>query len=684
MSGLGNFQVMVSRYALTTRLSVLILFPVLLVVLLALPAAVNAAAVGVVTEFPLPSSSAQPGMIAKGPDGNLWFTEQGGDKVGRITTAGVITEFSAGITSGAVPFGIAAGPDGNLWFTEYDGNRIGRITPSGVVTEFAIPTPRSGPNGITAGPDGNLWFTGARASTIGRITTAGLITEFRTGITPGSEPSQITTGPDGNLWFTEPGVGQVARITPAGQVAELTLSNRASAPSGITVGADGNLWIALSAVGKLARLTLPSTITEFSRGIPGQSGPRGIATGPLGNLWFTLFEASSIGRFTATGFDQYSNGISSQAGPSWIAQGPQGNMWFTEENVGKIGRITTGYGPPLASVSPASGSFGYRITGAGFGSPLTFTVSDNGDTALIIGGAGPTISGADASQFQITGGTCAAGGTVAVGGSCTVIVAFGPNAAGSAAASLEIPNNAAGSPLKVALSGTGVAVPTPPGPGLLSLSPTAAAFATRPANAGPGPEQSFVVADGGGSSLTIAAGGITIGGTNRADFRITGGTCSEGETLAPGAACSVTAAFAPLTAGAKSGALSVATNASGTSSASLTGTATTAAQFTIRSTSVSGSAIRTVVNAPGAGVLSQTGTRLSGGRRVTACRAARRILTAAGKPTIICNATAATRAARHSHAVRVRLRTVFLPSGGLPRVRFSTIVLKKTGGGVTG
>ena len=40
---------------------------------------------------------------------------------------------------------ITAGPDGNLWFTEFDGNRIGRITPLGVVTEFSA--------GISAGAD---------------------------------------------------------------------------------------------------------------------------------------------------------------------------------------------------------------------------------------------------------------------------------------------------------------------------------------------------------------------------------------------------------------------------------------------------------------------------------------------------------------------------------------------------
>jgi virginiamycin B lyase len=55
--------------------------------------------------------------------------------------------------------GITAGPDGNLWFTEYGGNKIGRITTAGVITEFPIPTDDSEPWGITSGPDGNLWFT---------------------------------------------------------------------------------------------------------------------------------------------------------------------------------------------------------------------------------------------------------------------------------------------------------------------------------------------------------------------------------------------------------------------------------------------------------------------------------------------------------------------------------------------
>src|SRR5262245_47706049 len=71
-----------------------------------------------ITEFPIPAADSNPFGIARGPDGNLWFTESLAGRIGRITPAGVITEFFAGITPGSQPAEITAGPDGNPWFTE--------------------------------------------------------------------------------------------------------------------------------------------------------------------------------------------------------------------------------------------------------------------------------------------------------------------------------------------------------------------------------------------------------------------------------------------------------------------------------------------------------------------------------------------------------------------------------------
>jgi hypothetical protein len=61
-----------------------------------------------------------------------------------------------------------------MWFTESAANKIGRITTDGIITEFPIPTAASGPGpeGITTGPDGNVWFTELGARKIGRITIA--------------------------------------------------------------------------------------------------------------------------------------------------------------------------------------------------------------------------------------------------------------------------------------------------------------------------------------------------------------------------------------------------------------------------------------------------------------------------------------------------------------------------------
>src|SRR4029077_14723934 len=125
---------------------------------------------------PIPTSSSVPTSITSGPDGNLWFTEQATNKIGRITTAGSITEFAIpgckGPNTGG-PTSITAGPDGNLWFTLFFANRIAKMTTSGVITAvFTAPTTGT-LTSITLGPDGNLWFV--EGFKVGKITTGGSI-----------------------------------------------------------------------------------------------------------------------------------------------------------------------------------------------------------------------------------------------------------------------------------------------------------------------------------------------------------------------------------------------------------------------------------------------------------------------------------------------------------------------------
>ncbi|MBV8490809.1 MAG: Virginiamycin B lyase, partial [Candidatus Eremiobacteraeota bacterium] len=140
-----------------------------------------------------------------GPDGNVWFAEEGTHKIGVITPAGVIKELP--LPGGSFPSAITAGPDGNMWFTDYFG-KVGSMTMLGAVTEFGNGITGDQVTAIVAGPDGNLYFVVGQGNQIGKVTTGGSITEYAANDTP----QGIALGPDGNIWFTEFCTSKVARL----------------------------------------------------------------------------------------------------------------------------------------------------------------------------------------------------------------------------------------------------------------------------------------------------------------------------------------------------------------------------------------------------------------------------------------------------------------------------------------
>jgi hypothetical protein len=75
-----------------------------------------------VTTNEIPVGPTAPDQIITASDGNLWFTRTDGS-VGRLTPKGMLTIFTAP-TSGAQVVGLTAGPDGNVWFTENGAARV--------------------------------------------------------------------------------------------------------------------------------------------------------------------------------------------------------------------------------------------------------------------------------------------------------------------------------------------------------------------------------------------------------------------------------------------------------------------------------------------------------------------------------------------------------------------------------
>lgn len=198
---------------------------------------------GDVVEIPIPNGPSNPQDLVIGPDGNLWFTEYDAGAIGRLTMQGQFARFSVPVpplegvlqprlAARSRPLNIAVGPDGNLWFTDEGLNKIGRITTGGVIDTFPIPTADSGPAGIAAGGDGSLYFVESNAGRVARVTTDGEVTEL--GIPDvDSFPNYITLGPDGAMWFTEEDANRLGRIAPDGRITKFELPE-ITRPSNIT------------------------------------------------------------------------------------------------------------------------------------------------------------------------------------------------------------------------------------------------------------------------------------------------------------------------------------------------------------------------------------------------------------------------------------------------------------------
>ena len=108
------------------------------------------------------------------------------------------------------------GTDGALWFTEphEGGNFIGRITTAGVVTQYPAPGPT---DGITGGRTGRCGLPPFMApSSLGRITTAGTVTTYPLQTLQPAGLQSIAAGSDGALWIVD-GPGWIGRaaISPA-------------------------------------------------------------------------------------------------------------------------------------------------------------------------------------------------------------------------------------------------------------------------------------------------------------------------------------------------------------------------------------------------------------------------------------------------------------------------------------
>jgi streptogramin lyase len=271
---------------------------------------------GVVT-YPVTGDAAagtyNAGPLTIGPDGNVWFCDpfDGTDLRGSFATIDVTTGVSTkyrpinGITAGSQAFAIVPGADGNLWFSEYNGKRIGKFDLA-LKTAIEYGPLQSVATAITPGPDGAVWFAetiSSTASILGRIAIDGSITEFTASPVAGTIAS-ITTGRDGKVWFIKndfggPGIGNIDPVTALVKTYTAGFVGDFAQLGSITSGPDGNLWFTDYYDGLIGRVTTAGVITEFGSTSTSQQlnaivSGSGTASPP--SLWFTNPGDDTIGQ----------------------------------------------------------------------------------------------------------------------------------------------------------------------------------------------------------------------------------------------------------------------------------------------------------------------------------------------------------------------------------------------------
>jgi len=187
-------------------------------------------------------------------------------------------------------------------------------------------------------------------------------------------------------------------------------------------------------------------------------------------------------------------------------------------------------------------------------------VTVTNSTPSIVNISGVTISEAGSSvDFHQTSTTCTS--TLAVGVSCTVQVTFQPTVAGPISASVEVTDDAVGSPQSATLSGTGTAAP------VATFSTTSVTFTAQ----GVGTQsaaQMVTLTNTGTAVLNIE--GISITGANASDFTQTNDCVAS---MAVNAVCTFNVKFTPAAAGARSASIMIDDDAPGNPhSIALTGT----------------------------------------------------------------------------------------------------------------
>lgn len=244
---------------------------------------------------------------------NVWFNDVDfslatGGFVGRLSEDGLMTLWPVP-TVGARLEEIALDRQGNLWFAEQGTNKVGRLDPrKNTMTEYTSPTPNSSPAGILVAPDTTIWYSEHATDKI-----AHLFPNKAPGVTTPVIPLYSHPGASVSRQQSVPG----APTTPARQkevattvnstvtvsrgIVEYSLppSHSSSNTEDMRFDREGNLFFEDDATAQIGELVLHDgstpVVNEWS--IPGGKGYYNIEFDASGTLWISDLSGNAVYRF---------------------------------------------------------------------------------------------------------------------------------------------------------------------------------------------------------------------------------------------------------------------------------------------------------------------------------------------------------------------------------------------------
>jgi len=346
----------------------------------------------------------------------LATTLLGGVGTGAALTIDPATQSAIG--TGFSPTGVGEDESGNTYIADGTSGKVyksaGGATPAVYASGF------KNAEGIAVNGAGVLYVADTGNNRLAAVSLTGVVTSVLTtfGGVALSGPSGVAAAAAGDVFVSDTGNNRVLEIAANGMVSALGVAGL-KAPMGLTLDAAGDLFVADAGNARVVEYSAAGAQTAITL-TPALATPVAVAVDAAGDLFVAdnanqnVVEAQA-GTTTATPL------VGSVMGLDGLAADPGGNLYVTATGLTgamKLNRTTVRY------------AFG--ITGIGFPSSQTFTLTDAGNSTLTLGS--PVLTGSDTTNYTLTAATtngCSLNQVLAVGGNCAMNAQFNPLTAAS-------------------------------------------------------------------------------------------------------------------------------------------------------------------------------------------------------------------------------------------------------------